>query len=161
MLKLINYIEMEKAMKILLLDDVKGQGKKGEILEVNIGYARNFLIPKKLAVEATPAVINEIKFKIAKEHKELQKEIADSTEFAKNLESQPLVIKVKCGQGKMYGSVTAMDVQKALCEKGFDVDKRKIVIKETIKELGNFQAELKIMTNISAKLNLKVVADDK
>lgn len=146
-------------MKVILLENVQGQGKKGEVIEVNIGYAKNFLIPNNKAVEATPAVINEINQRIVKEKKALEKEIAEAKELSKKIEALTFEIKVKCGQGKMYGSVTAMDVQKSLSIKGFEVDKRKIIIKETIKDLGKYQAELKIMTNISAVLNLSVIAE--
>lgn len=146
-------------MKVILLENVPGQGKKGEIIEVNIGYAKNFLIPKNKAIEATPSVINEINQRIVKEQKALEQETLEAKELSKKISSLLFEIKVKCGQGKMYGSVTAMDVQKALALQGFEVDKRKIVIKDTIKDLGKYQAELKIMTNISAILNLNVVAE--
>ncbi len=146
-------------MKVILLENVPGQGKKGEIIEVNIGYAKNFLIPKNKAIEATPSVINEINQRIVKEQKALEQETLEAKELSKKISSLLFEIKVKCGQGKMYGSVTAMDIQKALALQGFEVDKRKIVIKDTIKDLGKYQAELKIMTNISAILNLNVVAE--
>ena len=148
-------------MKILLLQNVAGQGKKGDLIEVNIGYARNYLIPKKLGLEATPSVLNEIKQKAAKDQRELEKEIAIANDLVKRIQGETFLIKVRCGQDKMYGSVTAMDVQKSMLEKGFEVDKRKIVLKDTIKELGKYQAELKIMTNISAIVNLNVESDEK
>ena len=148
-------------MKVLLLQNVTGQGKKGDIIEVNIGYARNFLIPKKLGIEATPSVLNEIKQKAAKDQRELEKEIALANDLVKKIQGETFIINVRCGQGKMYGSVTAMDVQKSMLEKGFEVDKRRIILKDTIKELGDYQAELKIMANISATINLHVQSYEK
>lgn len=143
-------------MKVILLEDVKGQGKKGDIVEVNSGYATNFLIPKKKAIEATPAILNELNHRLEKEKKQRAIEEQKAREVAAKLNGQFIDVRVRCGQGKLYGSVTTMDVQKGLAEKGFDIDKRKIILKETIRDLGQYEAEVKIAPNISASINLNV-----
>ncbi|HQC54458.1 MAG TPA: 50S ribosomal protein L9 [Clostridia bacterium] len=149
-------------MKVILLEDVQGHGKKGAIIEVNSGFAHNYLIPKKKAIEATPAILNEVKHKLAKEQKQRELELQQAKELANTLNNTFIDVPVRCGQGKMYGSVTTMDVQKGLAAKGFDIDKRKIVLNETIKELGQYGAEIKIAPNITANINLNVIAlDDK
>ena len=145
-------------MKVILLDDVQGLGKKGAIIEVNSGFAHNFLIPKKKAIEATPAILNEVKHKLAKEQKQKELELQQAKELAAKLNNTFVDVKVRCGQGKMYGSVTTMDVQKGLADKGYDIDKRKIILNETIRELGQYGAEIKIAPSVSATINLNIIA---
>ncbi|MDR3263580.1 MAG: 50S ribosomal protein L9 [Clostridiales bacterium] len=146
-------------MKVILNADVKGQGKKGDIIDVSEGYARNFLLPKKLASSASATVINEANQKTAAEKKRKDNERQEALSAAEKLKSQSVEVKVKCGDGKIYGSVTSKEIADALKTKGFDIDKKQIVIKETIKSLGQFDIEIKIYAGISAKVTLDVVKD--
>jgi large subunit ribosomal protein L9 len=144
-------------MKIILLEDVKAQGKKGDLIDVNDGYARNFLIPKKLGMEATTAAINNRKQRMANEAKQKAEEKAKALELYNSLMNKTVDVPVKCGDGKMYGSVTTLDVSKALDLAGFKVDKKNVKIKEAIKALGVFPAEIWCYPNYSAKININVV----
>ena len=132
-------------MKVLLLQDVKAQGKKDEIIEVNDGFGRNFLIKKGLAVEATPKVMNEYRLRKQKEEADRQKEIAAAKEMAARLQGQVVTVTVKCGEnGKLFGAVTAKEIADSLAAAGFNVDKKKIVLKEPVKLIGRYEIELKL-----------------
>ena len=145
-------------MKVLLLQDVKAHGKKGEIVEVNDGYARNFLIKKGLAKEATASVINETNQKNAQEAKIKARELADAQQMAQALDAQTIEVSIKTGDnGKLFGSVTSKEISDALKAKGFDVDKKKVVIKDTIKLIGIYGVELKLYPGVSCSLTVKVV----
>ncbi len=146
-------------MKVLLLQDVKGQGKKGELVDVNDGYARNFLLKKKLGVEATNDVMNTYKQKKASDDKRREKEIAEARELVERFKTMEVTVKAKCGDGKMYGSITAKDIADALTTYGIELDKKKIVLKENIKALGKYELEVKVYANISGKLTINVVAE--
>ena len=144
-------------MKVLLLQDVKAQGKKDEIIEVNDGFGRNFLIKKGLAVEATPKVINEYRQRNQKEEADRQKEIAAAKAMAQELEGKVVTVTVKCGEnGKLFGAVTSKEISDALAGMGYNVDKKKIVTKEAIKLIGRYEIELKLYQGISAKVALSV-----
>ena len=144
-------------MKVLLLQDVKAQGKKDEIIEVNDGFGRNFLIKKGLAVEATPKVINEYRQRKQKEEADRQKEIAAAKAMAQELEGKVVTVMVKCGEnGKLFGAVTSKEISDALAGMGYNVDKKKIVTKEAIKLIGRYEIELKLYQGISAKVALSV-----
>lgn len=144
-------------MKILLLSDVKGQGKKGEIIEVNDGYARNFLIKKGLAKEANAAVINETNQKNAAEARKRQMELDAAKAMAKELEGRVVDIKVKCGEtGKLFGAVTAKEISEKLEKMGFNVDKKKVVLKENLKSVGLFDVDLKLYQGVVAKIKVKI-----
>lgn len=147
-------------MKVVLLQDVKGQGKKDEIINVSDGYARNFLFPKKLAVEADAAILNDIKNKEAAKQRKIELEKQAARETAEKMGGLLVKIKVKEGaDGKMYGSVTTKDIAEALKEQfGIDVDKRKIVLSENVKSFGNYTADVKLYPEISGKLNILVHA---
>ena len=146
-------------MKVILLDNIQGHGKKGEIVTVNDGYARNYLLPKKLAVEATKAVLNEIQQKVAREQRLLKEERDAAEVVAKSLKGATVVVKMSCGEdGKMYGSVTNQDVADGLKAMGYDVDKKKITIRDQIKTLGVYDAEVKVYKDIGAKIKINVVA---
>jgi large subunit ribosomal protein L9 len=147
-------------MKVLLLQDIQGNGKKGAIVDVNDGYARNYLLPKKMAVEATKALLNEYNLKLEKEKKLLEEEKARALDFAKRLNGTTVSVKVKCGDGKLYGSVTNQDVATALKEAGFEVDKKKITVKDNIKALGIYDAEVKVYKETTAKLKINVAKRD-
>ena len=140
-------------MKVILLSDVKGTGKKGELVNVNDGYARNFLFPKKLAKEASAQALNELKnaqeaqaFK-----KKTEEEAARKTAAA--LEGKSVKLTAKAGKGdKLFGSVTAKEIAEALRQYGVEVDKRKISLSADIKSFGTFECEVKLYTGISAKI---------
>ena len=147
-------------MKVLLNQDVKGQGKKGDIIEVNDGYARNFLIKKKLAVEATNDVINTYKQRKASDEKRRIEEEKEAKELAAKLKDMVVTVHAKCGDGKMYGSITTKDIADALKDQeGIDIDKKKIVLKENIKALGRYQLEVKDYAGITAKMVINVVGE--
>ena len=145
-------------MKVVLLQDVKGQGKKGELKEVNDGYARNFLLPKKLAEEATATVMNDLKQKEASKKLQLEKERKEALVIKEKLDKTVVSVKVKCGEGeRTYGSVTAQEIASALKEIGIEIDKRKLVIKENIRTLGSYVVEVKVYAGISANLKINVI----
>lgn len=148
-------------MKVILLQDVKALGKKGDVAEVNDGYARNFLIPKKLVMEATKNALNERKQKMANEEKRLAEEKAAALALCKELSGKEVEVPVKCNGGKMYGSVTTQDVADALTKVGYSVDKKKITLHETIKTLGVFNADVWCYKETVAKIKIKVVENAK
>lgn len=144
-------------MKVVLLQDVKGQGKKGELKNVNDGYARNYLFPKKLAEEATSTVLNDLKQKEYSKKVQLEKEKKEALELKEKLDKTAVTVKVKCGEGdRTYGSVTAQEISDALKENGLEVDKRKLVIKENIRTLGTYTVEVKVYAGVSATLKINV-----
>ena len=124
-------------MKVLLLQDVKAHGKKGDIIEVSDGYAKNFLIKKKMAIQATNQVINETNQKKASELRKLEIEKQEAIKLAERLNGNTIIVEIACGDnGKMFGSVTAKEISDALLKSGYDIDKKKINLKEPIKSLG-------------------------
>ncbi len=145
-------------MKVVLLQDVKAQGKKDQIIEVSDGYARNFLFPKKLAVPADAKVVNDIKSKqtSAKHREEVERENARA--LSKTLADTTVIIKAEAGaDGRFYGAVTSKDIAEALkAQAGIDADKRKIQLDAPIKAFGTYKIELKIYADISGKFNVKV-----
>lgn len=144
-------------MKVLLLQDVKAQGKRDEIIEVNDGFGRNFLIKKGLAVEATPKVLNEYRLRKQKEEADRQKEIAAAKETAAKLQGTGVTVKVKCGEnGKLFGAVTAKEISESLAAMGYDIDKKKIVLKEPVKLIGRYEIDIKLYQGISASVFLTV-----
>ena len=145
-------------MKVILCADVKGQGKKDQIVEVSDGYARNFLFPKKLAVPADSKAVNDIKNKEAAKQHKVDVEIADAKALAKKLEDIVVVFEYAAGPDKkLYGSVTAKDIAAELSRRlSIDVDKRKIQIKEPIKAYGKYSVEIKILSDICAKFIVNV-----
>ncbi|NCA92655.1 50S ribosomal protein L9 [bacterium] len=145
-------------MKVILLQDIKPLGKKGEIVEVNDGYARNFLLPKKIAAEATKTAQNERNQKIANEQKRLEAEKAAALELFNALKNKEIAVKVKCNEDKMYGSVTTQDVANALKDAGFVVDKKKITLPAPIKTLGKYEAEVWCYKETVAKIYIDVRA---
>ena len=148
-------------MKVILLEDIKGVGKKGDLLDASDGHARNFLLPRKLAVEATKANLHELETKRkAQEHrKELELEAAK--ELAANIEAQPITIKVKIGEnGKLFGSVTNKEIAEELnVHRGLDVDKKKITLPEPIKTSGEKTAEVKLHAKVTAKLTINITEE--
>ena len=147
-------------MKVILQSDVKGTGKKGQVLEVADGFARNFLFPKKLAVEATTGNIQDISHKKALEDRRKEKEKEDAVELAGKLNTLQIEVKTKTGEGgRLFGSVTSKEIADALKKQhGVEVDKRKLEVKEPIKALGNYEVHVKIHLDVVAKLRVHVVA---
>ena len=149
-------------MKVVLLADVKGQGKKDEIVNVSEGYARNFLFPKKLAIVADNKILNEIKGKEEKRLRQIELEKAAALETKAKLESVQVIIKVSAGEGdRLYGAVTAKDIADALlAQHGIEVDKRKIVT-DAIKAFGSYTPEIKLFPEITGKINVIVTYSGK
>ncbi|MHB8073500.1 50S ribosomal protein L9 [Desulfosporosinus fructosivorans] len=147
-------------MKVILQADVKGTGKKGQVFEVADGYARNFLFPKKLAIEATNGNIQDITHKKALEDRRKEKEKETAIELAGKLNALQIDVKTKTGEGgRLFGSVTSKEIVDALKKQhGVEVDKRKLELKEPIKALGNYEVHVKIYPDVVAKLQVQVVA---
>ena len=147
-------------MKVILQADVKGTGKKGQVFEVADGYARNFLFPKKLAVEATTGNIQDISHKKELEDRRKDKEKEDAVELAVKLNALLIEVKTKTGEGgRLFGSVTSKEISDALKKQhGVEVDKRKLEVKEPIKALGIYEVPVKIHPDVIAKLQVHVVA---
>lgn len=147
-------------MKVILLADVKGSGKKEEIVNVSDGYARNFLFPKKLAVEATPGAAKEIERKKAAERKREMERRAEADKKAMSLRGKVITVKAKCGaQGRLYGSVTGQEIADALnAQYQVSVDKRKIDMADPIRTVGESEVVVKLYPEISAKMTVRVVA---
>ena len=145
-------------MKVILLQDVKGKGKKGQMLEVSDGYARNFMLPKKLAIEATPDAINTMRMNDKATQERIAREKAEALATSKKLREMTVVVKAKGGgAGRLFGSVTNAEIADALAKQGVKLDKRKIVLSETIKNVGTYTATCKLGYEITAPLSVKVV----
>ena len=145
-------------MKVILLQDVKGKGKKGQMLEVSDGYARNFMLPKKLAIEATPDAINTMKMNDKATQERIAKEKAEALELSKKLREMTLVVTAKGGgAGRLFGSVTNQEIADALAKNsGIKLDKRKIVIADPIKSIGTYTVTCKLGYEINAPLTVKI-----
>ena len=145
-------------MKVILKEDVKGSGKKGDLVTVSDGYARNFLLKKGLAVEATAQNINEKNAKDAALKHRQQVELEEAMETAKTLKDQTVTVTAKAGQGgRLFGSVTSNEVAEAGEKKfGMAVDKRKIALESDIKAFGTYEFELKLHTKVSTKMKVMV-----
>lgn len=145
-------------MKVILTQDVKGQGKKGQLIDASDGYARNFLIPKKLAVEATAANLSEMKNAETKKRIQEEKELAAAKEIAAKLEGCMVkIIRTSGADEKLYGSVATKDIAEALsAQYGIEIDKRKIVLADSIKAYGSYTVTVKLHTAVSGKINLVV-----
>lgn len=145
-------------MKVILLQDVKGKGKKGQMLEISDGYARNFLLPKKLAIEATPDAINTMRMNDKAAAERAAKERAEALEISHKLREMTLVVTAKGGgAGKLFGSVTSQEIADALKAKsGIAIDKRKIVLSDSIKNVGIYTVQCKLGYEITAPLTVKI-----
>ena len=145
-------------MKVILLQDVKGKGKKGQMLEVSDGYARNYMLPRKIAVEATADAINTMRMNDKAAAEKAAKERAEALEISKKLRDMTLVVTAKGGgAGKLFGSVTNQEIADALKAKtGIALDKRKIVISDSIKNVGTYTVQCKLGYEITAPLTVKI-----
>lgn len=146
-------------MEVILLEDVKSLGKKGEKVKVNDGYARNFILPKKLGVEANAKNLNDLKLQKANEAKVAEEKYQEALAFAKKIEESSITVKIKAGEGgRIFGSISSKEIaQEAKKQLGFEIDKKKLVLKEPIKSLGTTNVPVKLHTKVTAELKVKVV----
>ena len=146
-------------MKVVLKQDVKGIGKKDGLYEVSDGYARNFLLPRKLAVPADAAAVNEVKTKAAAQEHHAAEELAAAQALAAKLNGQTVQVQAKAGKGgRLFGSVTSKDIAAAVAAKlGEQVDKRKFVLDGEIKNFGTYEVEVKIYPKVTSKIKVAVV----
>ena len=145
-------------MKVSLLQDGKGKGKKGQMIEVSDGYARNFMLPKKMAIEATPDAINTMKMNDKATQERIAKEKAEALALSKQLREMTLTVTCKGGgNGRLFGSVTSQEIADALAKNsGIKLDKRKLVMGETIKNVGTYTVTCKLGYEITAPLTVKI-----
>ena len=145
-------------MKVILLKDIKGTGKKGDVKEVSDGYARNFLFPKKLAIEATKDNLLKLKAKQDSNAHKKNLEIEENKKIAKKVEELTLELNVKAGaNGKTFGGITSKEISEGLKKQaGLDIDKKKIIVKETIKTIGTFTIDIKFGDGVNAKLKIYI-----
>ena len=145
-------------MKVILLQDVKSLGKKGAMVEVSEGYARNFIIPKKLGLEATPKNLNDLKLKKAHDEKVAAENLSYAKALAAELEKSSVTVKIKVGEGgRSFGSVSTKEISDAIkSQLGKDIDKKKIVMKDSIKAIGSFTVKVKLHPEVQAELSVKV-----
>ena len=150
-------------MKVILLEDVQGSGKRDDIVNVSDGYARNFLFPKKLALEATPAAIKSVQHKRAVAAAKEAEMKADAEAKAAMLKGKQLVLKVKCGdKGRLYGSITTADIAAALEQQyGVKVEKRRVELKDPIRTVGEHSCSLWLYNGVTATIKLLVEPADK
>ena len=145
-------------MKVILLQDVKSVGKKGDILDANDGYARNFLLPKKMAVPATPDNLNNLKLQKNNQEKVAQEQLEAAQNFAKELESKEVILSIKAGEGgRTFGSVSSKEIAQAFKEQcGMEIDKKKIQMEEAIKSFGVHEVKVKLHPKVTGTLKVKV-----
>ena len=145
-------------MKVILLQDVKGKGKKGQLLEVSDGYARNYMLPKKLAIEATADAVNTKKMNDKAAAEKAAKERAEAMDISRRLRELTVVVKAKGGgAGRLFGSVTTQEIADALkAAAGIALDKRKIVLADPIKSVGTYTVQCKLGYEITAPLTVKI-----
>lgn len=145
-------------MKIILLEDVKTLGKKGEIIEANDGYGRNFLLPKKLGLEATTKNLNDLKLKKSNEKKIAKEQLEEAQQFAKDLETKEVIVSIKAGEGgKTFGAISSKEIATAFKEQcGIEIDKKKIQLQESIKNFGIYDVKIKLHPKVVGSLKVKV-----
>ena len=148
-------------MKIILLEDVKSLGKKGDIVEVSAGYARNMLLPQKKGVEATPANLNSLKLQNKHEEKVAQENLEAAQAFKEKLDAASVTIPIKAGEGgKVFGSVAAQTIAEAAKEQlGYEIDKKKIQLDAPIRELGEQKVAIKLHPQVTAELGVRIVSE--
>ena len=148
-------------MKIILLEDVKSLGKKGEIVNVSDGYARNFVLPKKLGLEATSKNLNDLKLQKANEEKVAKQILDEAKELAEKVEAGKVEVKIKVGEGgRTFGSVSTKEIAIAVKEQmGYDIDKKKIQLKDAIKTLGTHTVPVKLHQKVTAELKVIVTEE--
>lgn len=146
-------------MKVILLADVNGLGKADDIVNVNDGYARNFLLKRKLALEATPSNLNSIKVKKGAQAERARREREEAQAVGAKLSGQRVVLEMKAGEGgKLYGAVTSSDIAGALGELGYPVDKKNLSLKSPIKTAGEYDVAVKLHSDVSVNVTVEVTA---
>ena len=149
-------------MKVILKQDVKGTGKKGEIIDVSDGYAKNFLLKKGLAEQASSVAVNSLKLQKEAEERKRAEEIREIKELAAKIDKTEVTLSIKCGEnGKVFGSVTSKEIASKLEDLGFAVDKKKIQLKDAIKNVGIYPVEIRMMEGVIAKIAVKVIPEEK
>ena len=145
-------------MKVILLEDVKSLGKKGQLVEVNAGYARNFILPKKLGIEATSKNINDLKLQKAHEDKVAAEQLAAAKVLAEELKNKSVELKMKVGEGgRTFGAISTKEIAAAAKEQlGYELDKKKISVDEPIKSLGVHNVKIKLHPTVTADITVKV-----
>ena len=145
-------------MKIILLQDDKKLGKKGQIIEANDGFARNFILPKKIGVEATPKNLNDLKLQKANEEKVAQQQLEAAKELAAVLETKQVVVKMKSGEGgRVFGSVSSKEiVAEFKAQHGIELDKKKVLLQDSLKSFGNYEVQVKLHPQVTGKFTVKV-----
>ncbi len=146
-------------MEVVLLEDVKALGKKGQIVKVNDGYARNFILPKKLGVEATPKNLNDLKLQKANAAKVAAEQLAAAKELAEKLADLSVTVSIKAGEGgRAFGSVSGQEIAQAAKEQlNMEIDKKKLVLPEPLKTFGTHQVSIKLHKDVTGTLAVKVV----
>ena len=147
-------------MKVILLEDVKSLGKKGEIVNVNDGYARNFILPKKLGLEATSKSLNDLKLQKQNDEKVAQEKLDAAKALAEEIKEKSITVKIQAGvEGKVFGSISSKEIAtEAKKQLNMDIDKKKIVIPDAIKSLGTYNVNIKLHKDVTATLTVKVEA---
>lgn len=145
-------------MEVVLLEDVKSLGKKGQIVKVNDGYARNFILPKNLGVEATAKNLNDLKLKKANEAKVAAEQLAAAKQLAEEIGTKSVTVSIKAGEGgRIFGSVSTKEIAKAALDQlNLDIDKKKMMLAEPIKSLGTFEVPIRLHREVTATLRVKV-----
>ena len=145
-------------MKIILLQDEKKLGKKGDIIEASDGYARNYILPKKIGVEATGKNMNDLKLQKANDAKVAKEQLEAAQALSKELETKQVLVKLKAGEGgKTFGSVSSKEIAAALKEQHhLEIDKKKIQLPEALKSIGSYEVSVKLHPQVNAKLNVKI-----
>ena len=146
-------------MKIILLQDEKKLGKKGDIIEASEGYARNYILPKKIGVEANAKNMNDLKLQKAKEERDAKELLDAAKAMAEVLETKQVVVKIKAGEGgKAFGSVSTKEIAAACKEQhDLEIDKKKIILQENLKSFGSYEVGIKLHPQVTGKLTVKVV----
>jgi large subunit ribosomal protein L9 len=146
-------------MKVILLKEVKNLGKAEAVVEVSDGYARNFLFKQGLAMEATPEALNTVRTRSQADQARIRREADQAHALGKELDGKPFVLRMKAGDGgRLYGAVTAMDLAAMLEKAGYKMDKRAITIPEPVRHTGEFEAELRLHTDVHVRIKVKVEA---
>lgn len=145
-------------MQVVLLEDVKSLGKKGQIVNINDGYARNFVLPKKLGVEATPKNLNDLKLQKANAEKMAAEQLAAAKELAELLEKSSVTLSIRAGEGgRAFGSVSGKEISKAIADQlKLDIDKKKLVLPEPLKTFGTHQVPVKLHRDVTGTIAVKV-----
>lgn len=145
-------------MKVILLEDVKSLGKKGEIVNVNDGYARNFILPKKLGLEATSKNLNDLKLQKQNDEKVAQEKLDAAKALAEEIKEKSITVKIQAGvEGKVFGSISSKEIAtEAKKQLNMDIDKKKIVIPDAIKSLGTYNVNIKLHKDVTATLTVKL-----